>query len=173
MTSDEAIAGIRRAIDEIGDPNMEPRPAVRAQSAERLRVLTAQADEIRITQQLVSKGSARVHRERETVAAVQRGIATCDGRAATANERNGERDAWRLGARHLRGEVRGSEVPGAVVALCREWKIDRLPPLPSANEQLARAEADVAPHVERLRRALEKVGEAIGSQIVATASERD
>jgi hypothetical protein len=140
-------------MDAIGDPSMQPVPAVRAQKAERLRVLSAEEDEIRITQLLVSKGSVRVGRERDTVAAVERAIATCAERATTANER--ERDAWLLGERHLR-DGSGHEIPGAIVALCREWKVDRLPPLPNAQEQLARAEADLAPHAERLRAAVER-----------------
>lgn len=157
MTSDEAIARIRRAMDEVGDPGMEPVPRLRQEKAERLRLLSAEAADISITQQLVAKGSARVDRERATVAAVQRGIAECETRAATANERNGEMAAWRLGARWLRGEVGGSEgAPGAVVALCREWNIGRMPPLPDAEQQLAREQADAAPHIERLRLALAK-----------------
>lgn len=139
------MAEVRAAWPDIG---MEPRPKVRQQMAEEWRVFSEREAAVGRDWSSVQKGDARMegfHSERaRTVGAID----AMELRSDTAPER--ERPHWRAAAQHLRGEVQGYEVPGGVIAMCRELGVERLMTLPMCDEMLAQAQADLAPHVARL-----------------------
>jgi len=161
-TLDELRTRVERSLRQIAaiaaaapDPDREPVPFVRRELIMAARLRTALRNDISLGSQVLTKAARRVEKQRDTHALILRMVATCKERAATADAYNGEQQAWLLGPQYLGGEVTG-DVPGAVIALCREHGINHVPPLPTCDEMLAQAEADLKPVVERLQSALDK-----------------
>jgi hypothetical protein len=150
----ERALGEMEAEDRAAPPHgMEARPDVRRSLVAEERLRTALRDQVTLTLQLMAKSVARLESWRELRARSASAIDMQERRAATALS-DAERDAWRLGARWLRGEV-GGEEPGGVIAMRRELHADRLPQLPAIDEMIAKAEADLSAHVQRLIGALD------------------
>ena len=149
-TLDEVRARVERIVRDIlaerealPDIGMEARPTVRAQLAERLRLLSEYQAAIGSGQTVVLKVAARVEDCREGRATSLSASDIQERRAASASTA-AERDAWMLGARWLRGEVGGSEIPGGVVAMRTELGIERLQPVPNIDAELEQQEAALA-----------------------------
>jgi len=149
-----AVRAILQERASAPDPGMEPRPVVRQQLAERRRLLSAYQAAIGGGHSIVLKVAARADdaRDRRGRAASASDIMA---RRAAAAATAAERDAWMLGARWLRGEVGGSEVPGGVIAMRAELGVERLQPVPNIAAELERLEADLAQHVARLQSELD------------------
>lgn len=160
-TLDDLRARIERTLAEMDAeaasapaPGQEPRPDVRHALIAAARLRTAWRDEVSITRQLMVKGAARLLQAGDLRAVVLDKVADCEARAARAPEHSEEARAWTRAGRYLlSGE--DHEVPGGVIALCRELHIGSLPSLPTIDDQLADAEARLAPHLARLRVALD------------------
>lgn len=160
-TLEEVRARVERIVREIleeraalPDAGMEPRPAVRAQLAERGRLLSAYQAAIGGGHSIVLKVAKRVQDCREGRATSLSASDIQERRSASASSA-AERDAWMLGAQWLRGEVGGSEVPGGVIAMRAELGVDRLQPVPNIDAELERLEADLAGHVARVVREMD------------------
>lgn len=189
-TPEELRARVERVVGEMAevrsawpDIGMEPRPKVRQLLAEEWRVFSEREAAVSRGWASATKGYARregLHSERtRSVGATD----VMERRSETAPER--ERPHWKVAAQHMRGEQKVYELPGGVIAMCKELGVERLMTLPMCDEMLAKADADLAPVVARLRTELDAWDAravhasidatlpAIESNMVASVDERD
>lgn len=147
---EKAVREIHTQREASPDPNMEGRPAVRAQQAEQRRILSERHHAIGTAHTSVLRFTERIAQWQDARALTVRACADFEAAAAALPDGDVKR-AYAHGSRCLTGEAGDSGVPGAVIAWCREHGVDRLTSLPAIDEQVAQAEADLAPHLDRLQ----------------------
>lgn len=151
---EDAVRRILARREGLGDPGMEPRRTVEHQMREAHRLLSEYQAAIGGGHSAVLKASASVERWRSERAQVVGIIGEWHRLSETARTQ-AERDAYKLGADWLRGDVSTYELPGAVVMKRKELPNSRVLPLPTIDGELAKLEADLARHVEKLRSELD------------------
>lgn len=183
---EETVRRILRERADTPDIGMESRPAERNRLAERLRMLSEYQSGIGSRFSRVLKVTAREDGWHQLRASGLVAIGECPRRAASEPSEAGKR-AWNDGPPYLQGEPGFFEVPGAIIALCKEWNLDRLLPLPTIDAELAKLAAERAECVARLESELDGFDRwqcavvhgridaalpAVESHIVATVKER-
>ena len=151
---EQAVREIHAERQASPDPNMEGRPAVRAQLAEDRRLLSERHHAIGTAHTSVLRFTARMTQWQDARALTVRACADFEARAAALPDGD-EKRAYQHGSRVLTGEAGDGFAAGACIAWCREQGVERLTSLPAIDAELAALEADLAPHVVRLNSELD------------------
>ena len=155
-------------------------PALRRQEVAARQVFDARLATLSSGLAVLSKLKARIDDAQDRRAHSVRSIDEMRRRAETERSHGGS-EAWRLGADWLSGKVGGGDMPGGVIAMTTEIG-SRLQPLQVIDDELAKLQSDIAPHVTRLqaeldawvvRGSIDAVLPAMESHIDATVTARD